>query len=447
MNTTNTLGFDPLGQLGRRGDQRGDHFVAPNPGGASTPPGTGAGGAAAAPPPGQRIHSGSNPLVALANPLLNLIPQIRTTVHHADPAMLREQLLAELRQFETRAREAGIANETIIGARYCLCTTLDEAATLTPWGGGGVWSASSLLVTFHNETWGGEKFFQLLSRLASYPAQHIDLLELQYFCLMLGFEGRYRVLDQGRSQLEVLKQRLLQLIRTQRGEHAGALSLHWHDPVMAARARRSVPLWAVSSVVALACVGLFIGLQWSLSSRSDEVYAAIDQLRVPRVVASAAKPAPQTRRLAQFLETEIAEKLVSVLDLSDRSTIIIRGETLFASGAATVGSSPAHAALLARIGKALNAVPGAVLVVGYTDDVPTRGLRFASNWELSVARAESVKSFLQPLLDQQGRLRAEGRGAAEPAVPNDSPANRSRNRRVEITLMVPPAAPATGSAL
>ncbi|HEX8614131.1 MAG TPA: DotU family type VI secretion system protein [Telluria sp.] len=446
MNTTNTLGFDPLGQLGRRGE----HFVAPNPGGASATPGAGAAGAtAAAPPPGQRIHSGSNPLVALANPLLNLIPQIRTTVHHADPAMLREQLVAELRQFETRAREAGIANETIIGARYCLCTTLDEAATLTPWGGGGVWSASSLLVTFHNETWGGEKFFELLSRLASYPAQHVDLLELQYFCLMLGFEGRYRVLDQGRSQLDVLKQRLLQLIRTQRGEHADALSPHWHDPVVQARAQRSVPLWAVASVAALACVGLFIALQWSLSSRSDEVYAAIDQLRVPRVLASAAKPspAPQTRRLAQFLETEIAEKLVSVLDLSDRSTIIIRGDSLFESGAGTVSSNPAHAALLARIGKALNAVPGAVLVVGYTDDVPTRGLRFASNWELSVARAESVKNLLQPLLDQKGRLRAEGRGAAEPAVPNDSPANRARNRRVEITLMVPPAAPATESAL
>ena len=443
MNTTNTLGFDPLGQLGRRGD----HFVAPNPGGASATQGAGA--ASATPPPGQRIHSGSNPLVALANPLLNLIPQIRTTVHHADPAMLREQLLAELRQFETRAREAGIANETIIGARYCLCTTLDEAATLTPWGGGGVWSASSLLVTFHNETWGGEKFFQLLSRLAPYPAQHIDLLELQYFCLMLGFEGRYRVLDQGRSQLDLLKQRMLQLIRTQRGEHAGALSPHWHDPVMAARVQRTVPPWAVASVVALACVGLFIGLQWSLSSRSDEVHTAIDRLRAPRVLASAAKPSPaaQTRRLAQFLETEIAEKLVSVLDLSDRSTIIIRGDSLFESGAATVSADPAHAALLARIGKALNAVPGAVLVVGYTDDVPTRGLRFASNWELSVARAESVKNVLQALLDQPGRLRAEGRGASEPAVPNDSPANRARNRRVEITLMVPPAAPATESAL
>jgi len=52
-----------------------------------------------------------------------------------------------------------------------------------------VWSRHSLLVTFHNEAWGGEKFFQLLSRLAQNPQEHLDLLELQNVCLALGFEG------------------------------------------------------------------------------------------------------------------------------------------------------------------------------------------------------------------------------------------------------------------
>jgi type VI secretion system protein ImpK len=52
-----------------------------------------------------------------------------------------------------------------------------------------VWSRHSLLVTFHNETWGGEKFFQLLAKLAQNPQQHAHLLELMYYCLALGFEG------------------------------------------------------------------------------------------------------------------------------------------------------------------------------------------------------------------------------------------------------------------
>ena len=105
------------------------------------------------------------------------MPQIRSTVHHPNPAWLREHLVVEIRQFEARAQEAGVPSEAIIGARYCLCTALDEAAALTPWGGS-VWSSHSLLVSFHNETWGGEKFFHLLERLSQQPRQHLDLLEL-----------------------------------------------------------------------------------------------------------------------------------------------------------------------------------------------------------------------------------------------------------------------------
>lgn len=385
----------------------------------------------------QPIVSGSNPLVAAANPLLNLVPQIGGTPHHPDPPQLRERLLDEIRQFEVRARAAGVPAETVMGARYCLCTTLDEAATLTPWGGGGVWSAHSLLVSFHNETWGGEKFFQLLARLSQAPQEHIDLLELQYFCLMLGFEGRYRVLDQGRSQLEALKQRLLQLIRKVRGEYPGALSPHWHDPVAAPpRVRRSVPVWVGAALAALLCLGLFATFQWLLAGRSDAAFAAIDQLRLPRVLAVAPTPAAPEPRLAKLLEAEIRDGLVRVSDEVDRSLVVLRGDGLFDSGAAQVIER--FQPLLARIGDALNTTRGSVLVMGYTDNVPIRGLRYASNWELSQARADTVKAQLQARLSDPGRVRAEGRGAADPVAPNDSPANRARNRRVEITLLVPP---------
>ena len=421
--------FDPPHPMGG--------FVPPNPGGAAqfaAPP--------LAPPPAQRIISGSNPLVAAANPLLDLVPQIRATVHHPDPAHLRVQLLEEIRQFELRAKEAGIEPESIIGARYCLCTTLDEAATLTPWGGGGVWSAHSLLVTFHNETWGGEKFFQLLARLSHQPQQHINLLELQYFCLMLGFEGRYRVLDQGRSQLDTLKQRLLQLINSTRGEYARALSPHWQDSTVAPpRVQRVLPVWVAAVGAALVCVLVFATLQWLLAGKSDNVFSAIDQLRMPRVLATApvAKPAAKPR-LAQLLEPEIRDGLVTVRDESDRSVVVLRGDGLFDSGAATVIER--YQPLLSRIGDALNTVEGAIVVNGYTDDQPTRGLRYASNWDLSQARADTVKNQIQARLTNAVRVRAEGRGAADPVVPNDSVGNRARNRRVEITLLVPPGQPA-----
>ena len=203
---------------------------------------------------GDTALAGNNPLVAAANPLLDLIPQIRATGHHDAPAQLREHLVDEVRRFETRAQQSGIAPEVIIGARYCLCTAVDEAAALTPWGGS-IWSSQSLLVMFHNETWGGEKFFQLLSRLVQNPQQHLQLIELIYFCLAMGFEGRFRVIDNGRTQLETLKQRLLQIIRQTRGEIAVPLSPHWQDATAPVRRTRNwLPLWAVGAVAAVLLV-------------------------------------------------------------------------------------------------------------------------------------------------------------------------------------------------
>lgn len=200
--------------------------------------------------------NGNNLLVAAANPLLNAIPQIRHSVSHEDQEALRQYLIDEIRRFEVRCQQAGLPYEMIIGARYCLCTALDEAAALTPWGNSGVWSSGGLLVTLHNETWGGEKFFQLLARLSQNPREHILLLEMINYCLLLGFEGRYQILDNGRTQLETIKQRLWQMIRSVRGSCPLPLSSHPEDgPIQNKLWRPMIPLWACVALVGfLACL-------------------------------------------------------------------------------------------------------------------------------------------------------------------------------------------------
>jgi type VI secretion system protein ImpK len=398
-----------------------DHTLAGPPGGI----GEGAANTAGRLRPHDYVISGANPLVAAANPLLDLIPQIRATATHPSPAMLREHLLDEVRQFELRAQQAGIPNETILGARYCLCTALDEAAALTPWGGGGVWSAHSLLVTFHNETWGGEKFFQLLAKLSQNPGQHLDLLELLYYCLLLGFEGRYRVIDNGRSQLETLRQRLLRILRGARGDYPLALSPHWRDePAQTPLRRLPVPLWVFGALAAVLALALYWGLGWRLGSESDGVFASIAKLR---------PPAP---RLAVFLAPEIRDQLVTVRDEVDRSVVVLRGDGVFESGASSVRDQ--YLPVLSRVADALRETQGSILVRGYSDNTPMRSARFPSNWHLSQARADAVKDMLEQRLDQTARVRAEGRGDADPVAPNDTAAGRALNRRVEITVLVPP---------
>jgi type VI secretion system protein ImpK len=383
--------------------------------------------------------SGLNPLVAAANPLLDLVPQLRATLQHPDPMGLRDALVRDIKAFEAKARAAGVAPEAVIGARYALCTMLDEVAASTPWGSG-VWAKQSLLVLFHNETWGGEKVFLLLSKLAQAPAQNRDLLELLYICLALGFEGRYRVIDNGRAQLETLRERLAQILRTQRGEYERELSPQW-QPAAVKRHRffAIVPLWAVFAGVGALLLGIFLVFSWKLNSGSDPVFAKIQGIRVggdaPKPVVRT--PAPQPR-LAQFLAKEIAEGLVTVQDSVDRSVVTLVGDGLFAKGSGTI--SDRYQAVINRIGDELTKVPGLVKVTGHTDNSPIRSVRFPSNWHLSQERARSVMNALATRMGSTQRLSAEGRADAEPVAPNDSEQNKARNRRVEITLLVAPAA-------
>ena len=382
------------------------------------------------------VLSGTNPLAVAANPLLNLIPQIRVMPHHPDPAQLRNYLVEQVNLFERRAREANVSPETVIAARYALCTALDETAAKTPWGGGGQWSRHSLLVTFHNETWGGEKFYQVLARLVQDPKKHFDLIELMAVCIALGFEGRFGVVDNGRSQLDTLRRRLVEILDGARGEYSKALSLHWRGAEADGKAKWGfLPLWiSVGAVLAL-LTGIFFLYYFLISEKSSGTYSAISAIRPPK--AQALKPQPASvARLRKFLQPEIDEKLVTVDDQADKSVIVLLGDGMFDSGSIEV--KPRYQIVIQRVSDALNSVPGTVQISGHTDNQRIRSLRFPGNYELSKARADVVRDMIDARLVTKGRTRAQGQAESTPIDSNSTPEGRARNRRVEVILEVPP---------
>jgi type VI secretion system protein ImpK len=178
---------------------------------------------------------------------------------------------------------------------------------------------------------------------------------------------------------------------------------------------------------------MYTNFSLRINSQSDPVYARIEAIRIrtalPAVPAPVASAPP---RLATLLAPEIARGLLEVQDEATRSVVLIRGDSLFSPGSAEV--SPGVVPLLDRVGDALKALPGAVLVTGHTDSQPIRTLRFPSNWHLSKARAQTVSELLAARIP--GRVTAEGRADTEPVAPNDTPSNRTRNRRVEIELQL-----------
>lgn len=384
------------------------------------------------------VVCGSNSLVAVANPILNMIYQVRTLVHNPDPAELKSVLVEDIKRFEARAKQENISQEHIVAARYCLCTVLDETAAKTPWGGGGVWSRYSLLVTFHNETWGGEKFFQILSKVSQSPAVHIDLIELMFYCISLGFQGRYKIVDNGKSELELLRQRLAEVIAGVRGDHVRAFSSNWQGvtkdqtPVWAA-----LPVWVSAVVCLILAAALYSVFTLRLSSLSDVTFANILSARLPELTSDA--PTINTSvRLTQFMQPEIKAKLVRVNETTEAATVTLIGDGLFRSGSVDV--SPQYEAIIGKVAQYVDDFGRSVVVSGHTDNQPIRTVRFPSNWHLSNDRARSVAGLLRSQMRAASvQITTQGLGASAPVATNSTAEGRAMNRRVDIKILTPSA--------
>ncbi|PWC45691.1 OmpA family protein [Azospirillum sp. TSO22-1] len=123
---------------------------------------------------------------------------------------------------------------------------------------------------------------------------------------------------------------------------------------------------------------------------------------------------------------------VAVSVRQNRVGIVIGDAILFAPGQVEL-STPGRG-VLRRLLPVLLAAPGEIVVEGHTDAVPTTGGRFASNWEVSTARASSVVRALVELGVPARRLSAVGYADTRPIAVGTDPASNARNRRVAISL-------------
>jgi len=137
------------------------------------------------------------------------------------------------------------------------------------------------------------------------------------------------------------------------------------------------------------------------------------------------------------LQKELTDKDVEISQLKGQLTVSVLDKILFKSGRADI--LPAGLAVLEKVTKVLEQTDDMIRVEGHTDNVPISDKlkeKYFSNWELSAARAASVVRYFQQGEHKIDPLRMEAVGYAEyrPLAPNDSDANKQRNRRVEIVL-------------
>jgi len=143
-------------------------------------------------------------------------------------------------------------------------------------------------------------------------------------------------------------------------------------------------------------------------------------------------------QLVADLQTEIARKDIAIHEFADQLSITIVDRVLFPSGQATL--TPDGMKVLKKVGQVLaRGVDRQIQIEGHTDNQdigPELQKRFASNWELSTARATEVVRYLlaQTHLPAE-RLSAVGRADTAPVASNETEAGRQQNRRIEIILL------------
>lgn len=176
--------------------------------------------------------------------------------------------------------------------------------------------------------------------------------------------------------------------------------------------------------------------------RQDTIDETRQQLKVTAEAEQKAQQqvkqvAEETQKFKQALEKEIDEGLIVVESHFSRIVIRIREKGSFPSGDANL--NPGFIPILGKIHDVLLQTDGRIAVAGHTDNVPINTPRYRSNWELSTSRATSVvHELLKPGDMPAERFVLEGYADTKPLVPNDTPANRAKNRRVEIIVLKSP---------
>lgn len=198
---------------------------------------------------------------------------------------------------------------------------------------------------------------------------------------------------------------------------------------------------------------------------SEAVRAALDGTSAPKTAAAKSKSSDDVGSAAYVLEEDtakdnaaakLAHAALELLPLMEslkkelkpeieRGTVELHMEArglaisfkqaaFFDSGSSDVKETAIPT--VGKVGEALRGIPNSVRLEGHTDNIPIHTSRFASNWDLSAARAIAVLDVLTSRFQvPRSRLAIGGYAEVAPVASNDTEEGRSRNRRVDVVVL------------
>ena len=237
------------------------------------------------------VLAAQNPLLEAARPLIRAVADIPALMTPRQARQFHTSLIQEMDVFAQLCDRAKVEERDMLGARYCLCTALDEVIMRTPWGQGGgktfSWAQHDLAGALHQDRQGGTKVFLLLSELMQHPREHVDLLEVIFRLMSLGFEGRYRHIKNGHQDHELIRQAVYKAIQAQRPPVPAQLSPNAQPrEVKRPRTLSDIPVWATFVVLGAILLAYDGYVHYRLAQHRDAVLAEI------RAIGQLAPPAP-----------------------------------------------------------------------------------------------------------------------------------------------------------
>lgn len=408
-----------------------------------------------------------NPIISLASRIVSSAYYLKRPQPPAEILTVLNRFQAWLQSFQKEAEKAGYSHDEVVMAHYLLCAFIDDAALSTPWGVTSEWIQGGVTVRFasksdwHQRNLPGQDFFEVLDQVEAISTRpgrthSIDLLELCYLLLSLGFKGRYSLDRGGEDSLQQLRERLFSHLEQLRGDISPALSAPYHSVEMDPAKSRRLPIWVALSFSCCVLLLVYFALLVSLSRHSDPLVLRVDSLEVLEALSRQSAQINQTTTqqkaasqpniildeavkssLADYLATHLPDLTAQrafVVDLREgRETIVLQGDDFFSSGGVEV--NVAGRAVIAAIAKAIQPLNTRWEIRGHTDDIAMYSLQYPSNWYLAKARALAVQTLLIPVLGASSVSEVRSFGEYEPVVPNDSKANRAKNRRVELVRL------------
>lgn len=191
-----------------------------------------------------------------------------------------------LGQFESNARNLGKPLPAVSDAKYAFCALMDEIILSSDFAIREDWERAPLQLRLFGEHLAGERFFEKLEKLRLDPQGNLEVLEVFYTCLLLGFQGKYLI--EGSDKLNYLVIRIGQEIANARGGRA-EFAPNWKLPQRFQRyVRNELPLWFFFALLSLVATAIFFAFQWFLYADSEVLAAA--QARPPLASASVLDP-------------------------------------------------------------------------------------------------------------------------------------------------------------